>query len=413
MGTAEFVITGLLPDVAAGLGTSLSATGMLISAYALAIVVGGPVFVAIGTRLPRRRLLMSAATVFVIGNVCAALAPSFPALVASRVLSALGQGAFLPIATVVAAELVAPRHRSRAIALVFAGGTAANVAGTPLGTLLGQQLGWRVTFWAVAGLAAAALVLSRATLPVSPPPATPPTLRTELGAFGRAQVWFTLTIGMAAFGGLFAMLTYVTPLLTSVSGFTESAVAPLLALFGLGLLVGNALGGWVGEHAPLRALGVALAVLAAGLTTLAAGASHPLLAASALALVGAAAFAVVAPFLTRLVDQAVEAPLLAAAAGGSAVNLGAAVGSHLGGMSLPHLGFVGPPTVGAVIASAGLVVVVGAVVHSHWKERENSGSVALPAVTENQPPREGRGGTEGENRLGRTTVRPGQAADRG
>ncbi|KAB2340416.1 MFS transporter [Actinomadura rudentiformis] len=380
MGTAEFVITGLLPEVAADLGVSLAAAGTLISAYALAIVVGGPVFVATGTRLPRRSLLLAAAAVFVLGNVIGALAPNYPVLLAGRVFSALGQGAFLPIAAVVAAELVDPRHRSRAIAVVFAGGTVANVVGAPLGTLLGQQLGWRATFWAVVGLAMGALVLIRATLPVSPPPATPPTLRNELAAFGRAQVWFTLAIGMAAFGGLFAMLTYVTPLLTSVSEFPRTAVAPLLALFGLGLLAGNTLGGWAGGRAQMRALGIALAVLAIGLATLALGASHPLLTAMALPLAGAAAFAVVAPFLTRLVDQAVEAPLLATAAGGSAVNLGAAVGAHLGGMSLPGLGYDGPPAVGAVIASAGLLVVAVAAVHARHAPDRSGTPVGPPVV---------------------------------
>ncbi|MFC7584397.1 MFS transporter [Nonomuraea antimicrobica] len=275
MGTAEFVLTGLLPDVASDLKVSLPAAGMLISAYALTIVVGGPVFVAAGTRLPRRSLLLAAAAVFVVGNLVGAFAPNYPVLMASRVLSALGQGAFLPIAAVLAAELVAPRQRSRAIAVVFAGGTIANVVGTPLGTILGQQLGWRATFWAIAALAAGALVLSRITLPGTPPPDVPPTLRRELLAFGRAQVWFTLAIGMAAFGGLFAMLTYVTPLLTSVGGFPGTAVAWLLALFGLGLLAGNTLGGWAGGRNQVRALGVALAVLVAGLAVLAVGAAEP------------------------------------------------------------------------------------------------------------------------------------------
>ncbi|WP_232665520.1 MFS transporter [Pseudonocardia sp. TRM90224] len=361
MGTAEFVIAGLLPSVAIDLGVSIPAAGLLISGYALAIVIGGPIFVAAGTRTPRRALLLTAAVVFVIGNLVAALASNYPALMVGRVLGALGQGAFLPIASVVAAELVAPERRARAIAIVFAGGTTANIVGTPLGTLLGQQLGWRSTFWVLAALAAVSLVIVSRAVPALPPPPVAATLRAELAAFGRVQVWLTLAIGLAGFGGLFAMFTYVTPLLISVAGFPDAAIAPLLALFGVGLLAGNVIGGRLGSRAQLGSLGGSLAVLAAGLAVLAAGASNPVVAVVALAVVGAAAFAIVAPFMTRLIDQAAGAPSLAAAAGGSAVNLGAALGAYAGGLSITSgLGFAGPSAVGACVAAAGLVVVAAA-----------------------------------------------------
>jgi DHA1 family inner membrane transport protein len=359
MCTAEFVIAGLLPDVAADLGVGISTAGLLISGYAGAIVVGGPLFVVAGTRVRRRRLLVFAAAVFIAGNVLSAVAGSYELLMVGRVVSALGQGAFLATASVVAADLVSPSLRARAIALVFAGGTAANVAGSPLGALVGQLLGWRATFWAVAVLGAAALA-AVAAVPATPPP-VPTTLRGGLVAFGNRQVWLTLAIGVAGPGGLFAAYTYIAPLLTSAGGYPPEAIAPVLALFGIGLLVGNSIGGRFGGRAQLRVLGIALAVLAAGLLGLAAGAHSPVVAPVLLVVVGAGAFAMVAPFMTRLIDQAAGAPLLAAAAGGSATNTGAALGAYLGGLAIDTpLGVTGPPVAGAAVAAFGLVAVLAA-----------------------------------------------------
>lgn len=359
MCTAEFVIAGLLPDIAADLGVGISTAGLLISGYAAAIVVGGPVFVVAGTRVPRLRLLVVAAAVFVAGNVLAAVAGSYGLLMAGRVLGALGQGAFLATASVVAADLVSPLLRTRAIALVFAGGTAANVAGSPLGALVGQLLGWRVTFWAIAALGVVALAAVVVAVPAQPPP-VPGTPRDGPGAFRNRQVWLTLAIGVAGPGGLFAAYTYIAPLLTSASGYPPQAIGPVLALFGIGLLLGNSIGGRFG-HAQLRVLGIALAVLAAGLLGLAAAARSPIVATVLLVVVGAGAFAMVAPFMTRLIDQAAGAPLLAAAAGGSATNAGAALGAYLGGLAIDTpLGVTGPPVAGAAIAATGLLAVVAA-----------------------------------------------------
>jgi DHA1 family inner membrane transport protein len=359
MCTAEFVIAGLLPEVAADLGVGISTAGLLISGYAAAIVVGGPVFVVAGTRVPRARLLAIAAAVFVAGNTLAALSGTYSMLMAGRVLSALGQGAFLATASVVAADLVTPELRARAIALVFAGGTTANVAGTPLGALIGQEFGWRTTFWAAAS-GAAALVAVLVAVPATPPPA-PTTLRAGLGVFTQVQVWLTLAIGMAGLGGLFAAYTYIAPLLTEASGFPPGAIAALLGLFGIGLLAGNVVGGRLGAGSQLRVLGAGLAVLAGALAGLAVGAGSPVVATVLLMVVGASAFALVAPFMTRLIDQAAGAPLLASAAGGSAVNTGAALGAYLGGLAIDTpLGVTGPPAAGAVIAAAGLVAVLAA-----------------------------------------------------
>jgi DHA1 family inner membrane transport protein len=359
MCTAEFVIAGLLPDVAADLGVGISTAGLLISGYAAAIVVGGPMFVVAGTRVPRGRLLVFAAAVFVAGNVLSAVAGSYGLLMAGRVVGALGQGAFLATASVVAADLVAPSLRTRAIALVFAGGTAANVAGSPLGALVGQLMGWRATFWAVAVLGAAALAAVAAAVPATPPPVST-ALRGGLSAFRNSQVWLTLAIGVAGPGGLFAAYTYIAPLLTSASGYPPQAIAAVLGLFGIGLLVGNSIGGRFGG-AQLRVLGIALAVLAAGLVGLAVGAHSAIVATALLVVVGAGAFAMVAPFMTRLIDQVPGAPLLAAAAGGSATNTGAALGAYVGGLAIDTpLGVTGPPAAGALIAAFGLVAVLAA-----------------------------------------------------
>jgi DHA1 family inner membrane transport protein len=387
MGTAEFVIAGLLPAVAVDLAVSIPVAGLLISGYALAIVVGGPLFTAAGVRAPRQRLLVLAAALFVTGNVMASIAPGYPMLMAGRVLGAFGQGAFLPVASVVAADMVAPHLRAHAIAVVFAGGTAANVVGTPLGTLLGQQLGWRATFWALAAIGVASLIAVAVAVPSTPRPMNA-TLRGELATFGRLPVWLTLAIGMLGVGGLFSSFTYIAPLLTSVSGYPAGAVAPLLALFGVGLLVGNLAGGRVGGRNQLGVLAGALALLTVGLAGLALCASSRVLAAILLVLVGAAGFALVAPFMTRLIDQADGTPLLAAAAGGSAVNLGAATGAYLGGLSIDSvLGFTGPPPIGSAIAAAGLLIVITARALNRHANRAGRRDLDPCSIDPHKPPR--------------------------
>jgi DHA1 family inner membrane transport protein len=284
-------------------------------------------------------------------------------LMAGRVLAAFGQASFLGIGSVVAANLVADHLRSRAIAMVFTGITLANVLGTPLGTLLGQNLGWRAIFWVISAVAVLTFVVVAALVPAQPR-REHTGYRAELAMFGRLRVWQTLAIGMLAMGAVFASFSYVAPLLTEVSGFAPGALTLLLALFGVGLVAGNLLGGWAADRAQLPTLCGALGSLTVVMVAFASLASVPFAAAAGLLLMGATGFAVIPAFLSRLINLAGGESPLAAATGGSAANLGTAFGAYVGGWTINlGLGFTAPSWLGATMAATGfglaLVVWIG------------------------------------------------------
>ncbi len=358
MGTAEFVITGLLPQVAGDLEVSLPTAGTLISGYALAIVVGGPACTLAGNRVPRKALLLAAIALFVLGNLLSAVAAGYWTLMGGRVLAALGQATFLGVGSVVAANLVPEHRRSRAIALVFTGLTLATVLGTPLGTLLGQHLGWRAVFWLITAVALASLTAVAALVP-SQPHSRPLHVRTELATFTKPTVWVILGIAMLGIGGLFASFSYIAPLLTEVTGLPDTALSPLLGMFGVGLVAGNLAGGWAADRYPTATIATALAAQSVAMTTLAVFAHQPVIATIALMATGAAGFAIVPAFLSRLIDHAGGESPLAAAAGGSATNLGTATGSYLGGLTLTAgLDYTAPTWLGTAMALLALTVLL-------------------------------------------------------
>ncbi|KGI82642.1 hypothetical protein IL38_04270 [Actinopolyspora erythraea] len=362
MGTAEFVITGLLPNVAGDLNLSIPTAGTLISGYALAVVIGGPACTMAGARVPRKPLLLAAMLLFVVGNLVSAVAPAYWVLMVGRVLAAFGQASFLGIGTVVAANLVADHLRSRAIAMVFSGITLANVAGAPLGTLLGQNLGWRTIFWIISLAAVISLLGVAASVPPQPSPGHIG-FRAELAMFGRKQVWLTLAIGMFAMGAVFASFSYIAPLLTEVTELSSAAITPMLALFGVGLVAGNLLGGWAADRAQLPTLGGALGLLTVVMLVFAALSHQPVAVAIGLVLTGAAGFAVIPAFLARLINLAGGESPLSAATGGSASNMGIAAGAYLGGLTIQAgFGYVAPTWLGAVLAALGLGAVLAVVV---------------------------------------------------
>lgn len=386
MGTAEFVITGLLPDVAVDLGISIPSAGALITGYALAIVVGGPLCTIAGARVSPKAMLLGSMLLFIVGNLVAATAAGYWMLMAGRVLSAFGQASFLGIGSVVAANLVASHLRSRAIAMVFTGITLANVLGTPLGTLLGQNLGWRAIFWVISAVAVLTFVVVAALVPVQPRPRHIG-YRAELAMFRRVRVWQTLSIGMLAMGAVFASFSYIAPLLTEVSGFAPSTLTLLLALFGVGLVVGNLLGGWAADRAQLPTFCVALALLTVVMVAFASLARFPVAAAVGLFLIGATGFAVIPAFLSRLINLAGGAGPLAAATGGSAANLGTAFGAYVGGLTINlGLGFTAPSWLGATMAATGfglaLVVWIG---HIRSRRRPVDDGVADATLVDSGP----------------------------
>ncbi|MBW5485998.1 MFS transporter [Streptomyces bambusae] len=358
IGTTEFVIMGLLPEVAADYGVSIPTAGFLATGYALGVVLGAPVMTVLGTRIPRKRMLMLLMGLFVAGNLLSALAPAFGVMLAGRVVASLAHGAFFGIGAVVAAELVAPAKRAGAIATMFTGLTVANVVGVPLGTFVGQALGWRVTFLVVAALGVAGLLGIARLVPELPRPAGVH-VRHELAAFKNAQVLLAMGMTVLGFGGVFAAITYVTPMMTEVAGFADSSVTWLLVLLGLGMVAGNLVGGRLADRALMPMLYVSLGALAVVLALFTLTAHDRTAAALTLFLIGALGFATVPPLQKRVLDQAAGAPTLASAVNIGAFNLGNALAAWLGGAVISAgLGWTAPNWVGAAMAGSALVLAV-------------------------------------------------------
>jgi DHA1 family inner membrane transport protein len=390
IGLTEFVIAGLLPDVAADFHVDAAAAGWLISGYALAVAVGAIGLTAAVTRLPRKTVLIALMVLFIVGNAISALAADYPTMLAGRLVAALCHGAFFGIGSVVAASLVDPSRKARAIAIMFTGLTAANVLGVPFGTLLGQQLGWRSTFWAitvigvVALVGVAVLVPRGAGTPADGAPAA--SLRSELRVFRSGQLWLSLAATVLGFGGMFGAFTYIAYTLTGISGFPAAAVPWLLILFGLGLFAGNAVGGRFADRSIDGTLLVVLAVLAVILGAFALLAAAPAAAIAALVLMGAFGFATVPALQLRVLRSADDAPTLASGANIAAFNVGNALGAWLGGLTIAAgLGYASPLWVGAAMTLAALAVVAAAaaVRAGHFRSRRQPSTLA--AVSNGRP----------------------------
>lgn len=370
IGTTEFVIMGLLPQVAAEYGVGIPAAGFLVTGYALGVVLGAPLMTVLGTRVSRKRMLMLLMGLFVAGNVLSALAPTFGLMLTGRVVASLAHGAFFGIGSVVAAGLVAPEKKAGAIAMMFTGLTVANVVGVPLGTLVGQQAGWRATFLIVAGLGVLGLAGVARLVPEQPRP-DGVRLRHELAAFRNAQVLLAMAMTVLGFGGVFAAITYITPMMTETAGFAESSVTWLLVLFGLGMVGGNLVGGRLADRRLMPLLYGSLGALALVLALFTFTAHHKVAAAVTIALIGALGFATVPPLQKRVLDQASAAPTLASAVNIGAFNLGNALAAWLGGLVIATgAGYTAANWVGAALAASALVL---ALVSGALERREPHG----------------------------------------
>ncbi|GHI08194.1 MFS transporter [Streptomyces cellostaticus] len=359
IGTTEFVMMGLLPDVADDLHISLPTTGHLVSAYALGVVIGAPLLAAVTARMSRRKVLMALMALFVAGNALSALAPGYDSLLAARFLSGLPHGAFFGVGAVVATNLVAPERKARSVSLMFLGLTVANVVGVPVATLMGQHLGWRATFLGVSAIGVAAIAALALLIPHDHAHAHAPArgLRGELAALRSLPVWLALGTTVAGFGALFAAYSYVTPMLTDSAGFAESSVTLLLALFGVGATAGNLLGGRLADHALRGTLFGGLASLAAVLLLFPVLMRAEWSAALAVALLGMAAFVTGSPLQLMVMEKAAAAPSLASSANQAAFNLANAGGAWIGGLALAAgFGVASPAVAGAGLAVLGLAV---------------------------------------------------------
>ncbi len=356
IGTTEFVIMGLLPDVATTFGVSIPTAGLLISGYALGVTVGAPILTGLGSRWSRKKLLLGLMTLFIAGNVLSAVAPTYGLMMAGRLVASLNHGAFFGVGAVVAASLVAETKKASAIALMFTGLTVANVLGVPLGTALGHAFGWRSTFWAVAGLGVIGFIGVLALVPDLKADENTH-IRKELAVFRRPQVWLALLTTSLGWAGIFASFTYIAPMMTGVAGFSEGMVTWLLVIFGLGLVAGNLLGGKLADRSLMPAMYGSLAALALVLLLFTFTAHGQVTAAITLVLFGVAGFATVAPLQTRVLSKAEGAPAMASAANIGAFNLGNAAGAWLGGLAIDGgLGYTAPNWIGALLALAGLGV---------------------------------------------------------
>ena len=336
IGTTEFVIMGLLPDLARDLGVDIPAAGLLVTGYALSVAVGAPILAVLTGRLPRKVALIGLMGIFILGNVLCALAPGYWTLMAARVVTAFCHGAFFGTGAVVAADLV-PRHRrASAVALMFSGLTLANVLGVPLGTALGHALGWRSTFWAVSAIGIAAATALAIFLPAGLH-AQPARLLAELRALAGPQVILAMLISALASASLFSVFTYITPMLEREAGLGAQAITVALLLFGLGLTVGNILGGRLADWRLMPSVAGIFAVLVAVLAVFTVTVAQPVAAVATMVVWGILAFALISPLQTRVVDQASGAPNLASTLNQGVFNIGNAAGAWLGGEVI-HLG---------------------------------------------------------------------------
>ena len=358
IGTTEFVIMGLLPIVASDLHVSIPAAGMLVTGYALGVVAGAPILTVATSRMERKPLLIGLMGLFILGNLIAAIAPSYAVLMVARIVASFTHGAFFGVGSVVAASLVPADKKARAIAMMFTGLALANILGVPGGTAIGQAFGWRATFWAVTALGViSTIALSLLVKPVGGHGGG--NLRGEIAALRHPPVWVALGTTMLGFGGVFVVLTYIAPILQTTTGLSPRTVTIVLFIFGIGLTIGNTIGGHLADKALMPSLIGILAVLAAVMAVFAVTMHFPIAAIATIFVWGVASFATVPALQTRVVEKARHAPNLAASLNIGAFNLGNALGAALGG-GLIDLGFDYPAIAiaGALVAAGGCLLAV-------------------------------------------------------
>ncbi len=378
IGTTEFVAMGLLPDLARDLLPELYASnraaaegqaGQLISAYALGVVVGAPTIAAFGARFPRKQLLLVVLAWFVLGSIASAVLPSFGLVLVARFMAGLPHGAYFGVAALVAASIMGPGKRARGIALVLSGLTIANVIGVPAVTALGQATSWRSAYVVVAALFALTLVAVALTIPHQPgDPAA--TMVRELSAFRRPQVWIALLTGSIGFGGFFAVYSYVAPLVTDVTKLTPGFVPIALVVVGIGMTIGNPIGGRFADHHVMAAVFTFFGVLIIALLVVALFSSSVVGLLIGLFLIGLSSSGFSPAIQTRVLDVAGDSQTIAAAVNHSALNLGNSIGAALGGLVIAAgLGYLAPAWVGVALCVPGVLLAVWAVLLQRHTQR--------------------------------------------
>lgn len=357
IGVTEFAPMGMLPGIADDLGVSIPAAGLLVSAYALGVLIGAPLMTLATGRIPRRLLLIGLMAIFTLGNLMSALATDYQSLLIARVVTSLNHGAFFGVGSIVAASVVAPDKRAGAVAAMFMGLTLATIGGVPLATWLGEMLGWRTTFWGIAGLGLVAMTALWFALPNIPLGKSNGVLA-EIRVLGRGPVLAALALTVVGSSAMFTVFTYIAPILHSETHADTPFITGMLVLFGIGLTLGNIWGGKAADRSVERTLVVSLAVLIAVLLAFTVLMRWPLPAALAILLWGIASFALVPPLQMRVMQAAHDAPNLASAVNIGAFNLGNAIGAALGGAVInAGLGYPAISLAGAAMATLGLLMV--------------------------------------------------------
>jgi DHA1 family inner membrane transport protein len=358
IGTVEFTTMGLLKEIERGLSLSTPQAGQLISAYALGVVVGAPVLAAVGARLPRKTLVMALAAFIAVANFSSVFAGDFGAMIVSRFAAGLPHGAYFGAAAVLAGTLVAPTKRGWAIAMVMSGLTVANVVGVPFATWLGQSFGWRLLFVVTALIGLAAVVMIWRFVPFEPAHAGA-SIRRELAALKRPQMWLALLIGVVGFGGFFATYTYIAHTMTGVAGLPEDLLPIVVALYGLGMVLGNVVGGRLADRSVMGTIYRGLTIVAVVMVLYGLAAVWWPAALLMVFVVGGSGSILIPALQTRLLDSAPEAPTLASSLNHSALNVANALGAFLGGLVIGWgWGFTAPAYVGAALAVLGLGIAV-------------------------------------------------------
>ncbi|MFB5676303.1 MFS transporter [Paenibacillus terreus] len=368
IGMTEFVIMGLLPNVAQDLGVTIPQAGQLITSYAIGVAVGAPVLTILTHKVPQKKLLCLLMIIFILGNALSVIAPSYGFLIAARIGTAFAHGTFLGVGSLMAARLVRPEKRAGAVSLVLSGLTVANIVGVPFGTFIGQQLGWRASFAAIVIMGLISLVGIIRFIPVMRQDQHT-SIAQEIRSLVNPQVLLMLLTGAFACASLFAVFTYITPLLMDISGFAEASITWILVLFGIGVTIGNIVGGRLADWKLMPSLIVNFGVLAVILAVLTFALQSKALAIITVFIWGVAAFGMMPGLQVRIMNLASEAPLLASTSTHSVLNLGNASGAFLGGVVITYMGLQQLPWVSGIIALAGMA---GALASLALERRLNS-----------------------------------------
>ena len=380
IGLTEFVIAGLLTEVATDLGVTISQAGHLVGAYALAVVPGALLITPFLMRRPPKYALAVLLAFFVVGNLLSAWAPTYEVMMAGRIVAALAHGGYFGIGAVLASSLVPASKRASAVAALFAGLTIANVLGVPAGALVGQQFGWRMVFWIISVLGVIALVGLVALVPKTEPERDQLPVAQQFRVLARPRVLASLLTTALVFGGMFGVFTYIEPLLREVTGYSATAIPWLLVIFGAGLFAGNILGGKAADRNADNAVLVLSILLPAVILTLGAVAGMPVPVAIGLFLLGLVGFATVPGLQARVMRHAAGATTLASATNIAAFNLGNTIGVGLAGAAIAAgYGLVSPAVVGAGLTVIGLTIIVVARIAA--RRRASSSSLHLTSAT--------------------------------